>query len=56
MIKKCPKKTVIFSQMVPVVEAITEDLKSYGVGTVMVTGNTRIAMMRLINSEMIPIL
>lgn len=41
MIKKCPKKTIIFSQMVPVVEAITEDLKSYGVGTVMVTGNTQ---------------
>lgn len=41
MIKKCPKKTVIFSQLVPVIEAIHEDLTACGVGTVIITGDTK---------------
>lgn len=41
MINNCPKKTVIFSQMLGVVEEISKDLHESGIYNVAITGGTR---------------
>ena len=40
-IRNRTKKTVIFSTMVPVVKHIAEDLNSFGIGTVTITGDNK---------------
>ncbi len=49
MIKNNPRKTVIFSMMLPVVEYIYADLKASGVGIVKIVGGDGMNRMSLVN-------